>query len=202
MKDISDIIQHEFELKKATENRLQNIELNMKLIDENMIISSTDKNGTIDYVSKAFLKRTGFKYEDLIGKRHSVMKSPNNDPKIYREMWKNLNKGREWTGELQNRDALGNDYWISIHIYPKYDENNRITGYVAMRLDISDKKSLETFKAIDQLTLLKSKSEFQSFYTRGIAIAIKDKKPFSLLLLDIDSMLLYNVMQGLKREIL
>lgn len=199
LKDISDIIQHEFELKKATENRLQNIELNMKLIDENMIISSTDKNGTIDYVSKAFLKRTGFKYEDLIGKRHSVMKSPNNDPKIYREMWENLNKGREWTGELQNRDALGNDYWISIHIYPKYDENNRITGYVAMRLDISDKKSLETFKAIDQLTLLKSKSEFQSFYTREIAIAIKDKKPFSLLLLDIDSMLLYNVMQGLKK---
>jgi diguanylate cyclase (GGDEF)-like protein/PAS domain S-box-containing protein len=199
LKDISDIVQHEFELKKATENRLRNIELNMKFIDEHMIISSIDKNGTIDYVSKALLKRTGFKYENLIGKKYSVMRSPNNDPKIYTEMWENLNKGHEWIGEIQNRDALGNDYWISIHIYPKYDENHKIIGYIAVRLDISDKKLLENFKAIDQLTFLKSSNEFQSFYTREFAIAIQDKKPFSLLLLDIDSLLLYNVMQGVKK---
>ncbi len=199
LRDISYVIQQEAELKKVFDDRLASMHINMKFLDENMMVSSTDKNGIIDYVSKAFLEKTGYKYDELVGRKHSIMKSPNSDPKVYTDMWDNLSRGRDWIGEIQNRDAKGNDFWLSAHIYPKFDSGNRIIGYISVRLDIADKKSLENIRTTDQLTFLKSKNEFVTTFSREVNLAQTEKKTFSLMLIDIDGLKVYNSLYGLKK---
>ena len=48
-----------------------------------------------------------------------------------------------WEGEIKNQDRYGNSYWIKGVIFPKYNFDNEIVGYISIRTNITDTKQLE-----------------------------------------------------------
>lgn len=99
----------------------------------------TDLNANIEYVNPQFTKVSGYSAAEAIGKNPRILQSKQTDEKIYRKLWKNLTSGETWHGELINRRKNGEVYWEESHIAPIINAENRITHYVAIKTDVTER---------------------------------------------------------------
>ena len=182
----------------ALENKIQTEKAladYINIVDENVIISTTDRNGIITDVSKAFCKISGFTKEELIGSNHSIVKHPDSTREFYKDMWDTLLKGKEWKGEIKNRNKNGKDYWVFAVIKPIF-RNHEIVGFNALRTNITNKKYIEQLSITDELTQLYNRRHFNIKIEEEINRAKRDDNYFTLLIIDIDYFKQYNDTYG------
>jgi PAS domain S-box-containing protein len=122
--------------KMLIEHRL--LENYKKAIDNSTIVSKTDKYGKITYVNKAFCDISGYSPDELIGKTHSILKHPDFDQSIFKDLWKTLQGGKTWSGQIENLAKNGDSYWVNAAISPIYDNDENLVEYVAIRQNITD----------------------------------------------------------------
>ena len=103
----------------------------------------TDIDGRIEYVNPKFTDTTGYTYPEVVGKRPGFLKSGQTSPKEYLELWKVISGGQVWRGEFSNRRKNGELFWELASIAPVRDGRGKITHYVAVKEDISDRKATE-----------------------------------------------------------
>ena len=120
--------------------KLQNY---IDIIDRITIASQTDAEGNILHASQAFCNLTGYTKEELTGRKHTMLRHPDVPNAFYRQMWATLNAGKVWKGEIMNRRKDGQTFWSETTISPVYDAKRQLTGYTAVRQDITDKKRIE-----------------------------------------------------------
>jgi PAS domain S-box-containing protein len=108
---------------------------------ESIIITNTE--GKIEYVNPHFERTTGWKREEAVGQRPSIISSGKHDRTFYDNLWHTLNEGRAWTGEFTNRKKTGALYREQAVIYPVRDERGRTVHYVAVQHDVSQEQALE-----------------------------------------------------------
>jgi len=122
---------------------LQRIKLLSRSIEQNPVaIVITDNKGNIDYVNPAFSSITGYNTEEVIGENPRILKSGYQDKAFYIDLWKTITSGKDWFGIMKNRKKNGDFYWEEAIISPIVDENGRITNFVAVKEDISERKRL------------------------------------------------------------
>jgi diguanylate cyclase (GGDEF)-like protein/PAS domain S-box-containing protein len=155
------------------------------IVDEHVIVSSTDKKGNITYASSAFSDISGFSKEELLGANHNIIKHPDVDDKVYKELWKTISKGNIWRGELKNRKKDGGFYWVYAIIFPNY-ENGKIKGYTAIRHDITDKKEIEKLSKTDKLTGIYNRLKLDTDLISEINRVNRYRGKLSVIILDID----------------
>ncbi len=114
----------------------------------------TDIDGNIQYVNPVFSKITGYSFEEVSGKNMRLMKSGHQSPELYKHMWDTLLSGRKWKGEFINKRKNGELYWEETAISPIIDEKGRITNFVAVAEDATERK-----KTIKDLSAAKEKAE-------------------------------------------
>ena len=112
-------------------------------IDDYVIMVETDLEGIITYATRAFCKISGYSKKELIGKNINLLKHPNVSQGFFEKLWEELRKNNVWEGEIKNQDRYGNSYWIKGIIFPKYNFDNEIVGYISIRTNITDTKQLE-----------------------------------------------------------
>ncbi len=103
----------------------------------------TDAQGVIEYVNPKFSEISGYAPEDVLGRKPSILKSGLMSEEVYAGMWRQLCAGREWHGELLNRNKNGELLWEDTSIAPLKDEAGRITHFVAVKEDITGRKQSE-----------------------------------------------------------
>ncbi|MBZ0132244.1 MAG: PAS domain S-box protein [Rhodocyclaceae bacterium] len=103
----------------------------------------TDAQGVIEYVNPKFSEISGYAPEDVLGRKPSILKSGLMSEEVYAGMWRQLRAGREWHGELLNRNKNGELLWEDTSIAPLKDEAGRITHFVAVKEDITGRKQSE-----------------------------------------------------------
>ena len=180
------------ENKNATKKKLQDY---VNIVNENIIISSTDKQGIITDASEAFCKISGYTKKELIGQTHSMIRHHDMPDSFYKNMWDTLLSKKEWKGELKNKDKSGNDYWVSAIIKPVL-ENNEIVGFTAIRTNITDKKHIEYLSITDELTQLYNRRFFNLKIEKEINRAKRENTYLSFLIIDIDYFKEYNDTYG------
>lgn len=79
-----------------------NLQRQLDVIDENTLISETDLDGKITYISSKFLDFTGYSKDEMIGKTHAMLRDPDTHERLYVDMWQNITKGNAWTGVFKN----------------------------------------------------------------------------------------------------
>lgn len=114
------------------------------LIDDNIIMSTTNLKGIITAVSTAFSEISGYSKSELVGHPHNMVRHPDTPKKIFEDMWNTISSGKTWKGEIKNLRKDGNIYWVDVTVAPEYDENNNHIGYSAIRHDITYKKEVAT----------------------------------------------------------
>jgi len=136
----------------------QNCLNHAELIDKYVIYSATDLKGIITEASQAFCDISGYSKAELLGQPHSIIRHPDMPHKEFQNMWETIQNGSVWEGSIKNRKKDGSGYWVHARVEPIYDEKQNVTGYFAVREEISDKISLnQTNKELfEQVNLTKA----------------------------------------------
>ncbi|MBC3919353.1 ABC transporter substrate-binding protein [Undibacterium sp. CY18W] len=150
----------------------------------------TDANSVIEYVNPHFTTETGYAAEEVIGKKPSILQSGQVKPETYKAMWQQLLRGEEWTGELINRRKNGQVYWEEAHIAPVKNATGKTTHYVAVKVDVSERKLVNDKLAYlahhDSLTNLPNRILFFERLAQGLALAKRNKTRLALMYIDLD----------------
>ena len=114
----------------------------LEQMGESVVI--TDTMGTIQYVNPAFERVTGYSRTEAVGKNPRILKSGEQTPEFYRELWETITAGRVWSGRFHNRRKDGTIFVEEATISPVVDEHGSIVNFVAVKNEISEKLELET----------------------------------------------------------
>ncbi|MFA5973727.1 MAG: PAS domain S-box protein [Lentimicrobiaceae bacterium] len=100
----------------------------------------TDRDGTIEYVNRAFELLTGYSSEEALGKTPRILKSAIQDQKSYEDMWRTILSGKVFKAEFVNKKRNGDLYDEEKTISPIFDKNKNITHFVGIGVDITKRK--------------------------------------------------------------
>jgi diguanylate cyclase (GGDEF)-like protein/PAS domain S-box-containing protein len=177
----------------AANDRLRKLSIAIEQSPNAIII--TDTNACIEYVNPSFTNSTGYAFAEVKGKNPRFLKSGLTPPEIYKAMWNTILSGNTWRGELVNRKKNGENFWESTVIAPIYNQDGKVTHYVAMEEDITERRraeqELERLAITDPLTGLSNRRYFFTQAERVFAQA--NQPPFILSALMIDFDLFKNV---------
>ena len=103
----------------------------------------TDPAGRIEYVNPKFTEVSGYSLDEVRGQNPRLLKSGHTSPDEYRQMWQAITSGRDWRMEFCNRRKSGETYWESASLSAIHDEDGRISHFVAVKEDITDRRLRE-----------------------------------------------------------
>lgn len=126
--------------RKLAEAKLRQLSLVVEQSPESIVITDLDAN--IIYVNDAFVRKTGYSREELIGHNPRILNSGKTPRENYVGLWDALSAGRTWTGEFINRCKDGSEYVESAIVSPICQPDGRISHYLAIKEDITDKKNM------------------------------------------------------------
>jgi len=106
----------------------------------------TDLRGRIEYVNPRFTEVSGYSEAELVGQNPRILKSGAMDRDFYQNLWQTISSGREWHGELHNKKKSGELFWESGSISAVKNSEGRITHFVAVKEDVTERK-----QSFDQL---------------------------------------------------
>lgn len=124
----------------------------------------TDVDGIIEYVNPKFCQTTGYTIEEAIGQNPRILKSGEMPIDGYIELWKTISDGKEWRGEFHNKRKDGSLYWEFASISPLFDNMGIVTGYLAVKEDITGRKATEAELAINRIELEKNHDELEHVF--------------------------------------
>lgn len=125
-------------------------------LDQSAIVAITEPNGIIKYVNDKFCEISKYEREELIGQDHRLLNSGFHGREFFVDMWRTIAKGQIWKAEIKNTNKEGNFYWVDTTIIPFMDHKGKIEKYLAIRFDITEKKSIESQIEEERARLLNS----------------------------------------------
>ena len=93
-----------------------------------LLVSRTDKNGTILSVNEAFERISGHHWEDLQKLPHNLIRHPDMPKGVFWMIWDTLQHKKPLGVFLKNRAKSGSFYWVFAFIAPQGD------GYVSISM--------------------------------------------------------------------
>ncbi|MCD6051026.1 MAG: hypothetical protein K0Q55_2429 [Verrucomicrobia bacterium] len=103
----------------------------------------TDATGKILWANPAFTTLTGYAVAEVTGLTPHVLKSGRQGAEFYQQLWQTISSGQVWRGELVNRRKDGTLYDEEMTITPLHDATGKITHFIAIKQDVSQRKLME-----------------------------------------------------------
>lgn len=127
--------------RKRFENQLRTQSAAMEAAVNAIVI--TNHLGHIQWVNPAFSGLTGYSLDDVIGHQPQLLRSGKHNKAFYKEMWDTILSGKVWNGEIINRKKNNELYTEEMSITPVFEEGEKITHFVAIKHDITERKRLD-----------------------------------------------------------
>ncbi|MES2840982.1 MAG: ATP-binding protein [Pseudomonadota bacterium] len=133
--------------------RLQMLEM---IVDNtsNMVVV-TDEKRRITWVNAAYTRVTGWTLEECVGRHPAeLLHGPQTSALALSRLGAMLRQPEPVRDfELVNHKRSGEAYWVSLNIQPIFDATGRLTSYVSIQSDITERKQRELLTAALQLRL-------------------------------------------------
>lgn len=178
--------------RNEAENKLQE---HVKIINENVMILTTNKKGRITEVSNAFCVLTGFSAVYLLGKNFRILDRIKTPKSVYQTIWDTLQQGKQSHCEIKNKNINDEIYYLKSTIYPNV-KDEKIMGYTFIAEDITDKKRVEHLSITDGLTKLYNRRHFNHIFVQEINRIQRNNQYLVFMMLDVDFFKLYNDTYG------
>ncbi len=173
----------------------------LSLVLENSLnaVVITALDSTIEYVNSAFERITGWRREEAVGQKMSLLKSGETPQEVYRDLWETVLAGRTWRGVLKNRRRDGTTYIANNVITPILDRSGRVVRFLAVQEDVTASvaaadESREASRR-DPRTGLLGRTGFLEALERAVREAASGER-LVLILLDLDGFRLVNETLG------
>ncbi|HET8858716.1 PAS domain S-box protein [Marivirga sp.] len=123
----------------ANEEEQRRLSLVADNTDNSVII--TDKEGLIEYVNSGFENMTGYKLNEIRGKKPGeFLQGPETNQETKRKISQLLTERKPIYEEILNYSKDGRSYWVSLAINPVWDEKGEIKNFIAVQADITATK--------------------------------------------------------------
>jgi adenylate cyclase len=110
------------------------------------------------YVNPAFERITGYSASEVLGYNCRFLQGKRTDRSQVDRLRKAIDAGKHCTVTLLNYRQDGTPFWNELTISPIYDENDRLTHFIGVQADVSDRviaeKALKVEKAKSEKLLL------------------------------------------------
>ncbi|WP_420590748.1 EAL domain-containing protein [Bacterioplanoides sp.] len=175
--------------RKANEESLRLLASVVKNTAEGVVITNADRR--IIEINSAFSEITGYQREEALGNNPSMLKSGEQGPSFYANMWHNINDRGRWSGEIYNRRKNGDIFPAWQTISEVRNNAGDITHYVSVFSDISElKKTQEKISYLayhDSLTNLPNRVLLKERLDQAIKHADRSGQSFTLMYMDLDN---------------
>ena len=127
--------------RKSAENRLR---FSAELLDTvEHSVMALDLERRINYWNRSAEKLYGWKAEEVMGLDVRDLVAPRITAEGSAEIIETLEMGQSWTGELEVRRRGGAYFHAMVTNTPIYDEEDNLTGIIAVSSDITERKRVE-----------------------------------------------------------
>ena len=106
-------------------------------------IAILDRVGNIIWVNPAYTELTGYSFTEVFGKNVRDVDAAIDQQDILDSMWKTIEAGRVWHGELLMRKKDGSTYYEEQTVTPVRDSAGDVTHFITIKSDISERKKIE-----------------------------------------------------------
>jgi PAS domain S-box-containing protein len=127
--------------RRKAEEELRRLSIAIEQAAEDIVI--TDPEGVIQYVNPAFEKITGYSRREAIGQNPRIMNSGVHKPAFFAHLWNTIKNGNIWSGRITNRCKDGKLIQEDATISPLLTSSGKLTGYVALKRDVTEAVRLE-----------------------------------------------------------
>lgn len=108
-------------------------EVEVRLDEDDLIVSKTDPKGRITYANRRFMEIAGYAEPELLGQPHSLIRHDDMPRGVFRFLWKTLQARQEFFGYVKNRTADGGYYWVFANVTPDFTSDASLAGYFSVR---------------------------------------------------------------------
>lgn len=131
------------DITKRSAEQAQMIKLKQAVEQSPNTVMITSVNGDIEYTNPKFTELTGYHAHEVLGKKPSVLSSGETSQDEYARLWLAIENDQNWQGVFHNKKKNGELYWESAEISAIKNNQGDITNYLAIKQDITERKSLE-----------------------------------------------------------
>jgi len=189
--DISSALYHieQAQQKLLTEARLRNLSSAVEQSADAIFI--TDTQGFIEYTNPEFTQLTGYTAKEVIGQHTSILKSDKNSEHIHTKIWKTIQAGKQWRGEILNQKKNGELYWSQQTIAPIKDNKGNATHYVSTSTDNTKlheaQETIQQLAFYDPLTKLANRRLLMDRLTHAVTSSERHHENVAVFLCDLDN---------------
>jgi len=110
----------------------------------NTMVLLTDPRRKLIWANEAFWKITGYSEKEMLGENPGeILQGPYPDRELKRRMRAALDAAEPFQCEILNYAKDGSTYWIDVSFQPVFDSDGRLTHFVAIQHDITERKKAE-----------------------------------------------------------
>ncbi|MGD7046132.1 PAS domain-containing protein [Jeotgalibacillus proteolyticus] len=148
-------------------------------LDATTIIDISDIHGSIIYANEKFCETSKFTQDEILAKNHRILNANYHPKEYFASLWRTIQTGEIWKGEIKNKAKDGTYYWTDTTIVPFLDEEGKPYQYVTIRADITKRKQTEdtlksTLMKLD--TSNKELSDIKHALDESSIVAMTDNK--------------------------
>ncbi|MCC6536738.1 MAG: PAS domain S-box protein [Bryobacterales bacterium] len=114
----------------------------------NNAVVITDRDGRIEWVNEGFTRLSGYTLAEAVGRRPSnFLHGPQTDRSVVGRMGLARQSGRSFCEEVVNYRKDGQPYWVEIEVQPVMNEHGSVDHFMAVEVDITERKTAEKTRA-------------------------------------------------------
>ena len=132
--------------RRRTEESLRLLGSAIDQTKESIVITDAELDSPgpkISFVNPAFTRMTGYNEEEVIGKTPRILQGPRTDKATLSRLRHDLERGKVFSGETINYRKDGKEFNLEWQIAPLRNTAGKITNFVAIQRDITERKRLE-----------------------------------------------------------
>jgi two-component system, LuxR family, sensor kinase FixL len=135
---------------RSGEDMLRLVKSAVEHFSYSVVITTAELNSPgprIVYVTPAFCRMTGFTPEEIIGKTPRILQGPNTERTVLAKLRRHLSEGKSYSCELINYRKDRSEYLVHLTIDPVLDADGKITHWVAVQQDVTERRRAEEMLA-------------------------------------------------------
>jgi diguanylate cyclase (GGDEF)-like protein/PAS domain S-box-containing protein len=169
----------------------EGLRLAAKVFEHNTeAIMITDAAYDIVMINRAFTEITGYAEDEVLGKNPRILASGKQTREFYESFYAELAEHGYWRGEIWNKrkDGVVFPEWVVVSVLN--DEAGRISHYVAIYMDITERKKeeerIQYLANYDMLTGLPNRYLFNDRLEHGLVLSQRHQTQLAVLFIDLD----------------
>ena len=174
-----------------------------RLNDMVLIARAVDLPGAeqpIIFANDAFVRRTGYAREEVMGRSMRLMHGPDTDPDEVARILDAVQNNQAVRSEQVNYTKDGDPYWVEIELVPIASEDGRNSHWVAVGRDITERrnsaKAIHRLAFYDVLTGLPNRRLLMERLDTMVAARHENGELGALLFIDLDNFKTVNDARG------